>query len=132
MKKALFIPVAVFAVALSVSACGDSKDDAGPTAASTGATPPATPAGGETGAAAGNGGQTPKAGGKLTPVQRELLTKLRDCMIKKGYGMPEVSADNPVMAPSDKKGRSDEQVNKDAGECLAQNQPKMPSLPAGG
>ena len=131
MKKLLFVPVAAAAVALSVSACGDSKDDAGGAAAPT-ASAPAAQAGGEASAAPSKGGQTSNGGGKLTPVQREMLTKLRNCMIKKGYGMPEVSAGNPVMAPSDKKGRSDEHVNKDAGQCLAENQPKMPSPPTGG
>lgn len=131
MKKLLIVPVVV--LALGVSACGDSGDDAGGAAAPTASAPATQAGGGATSAAPGDGGQTPNGGGKkLTPVQREMLTKLRDCMIKKGYGMPEVSAGNPVMAPSDKKGRSDEQVNKDAAQCLAQNQPKMPSFPAGG
>ncbi|MFA1537726.1 hypothetical protein [Actinomadura monticuli] len=131
MKKVLFVPVAAAALALGVSACGGSDDDAGDAAPPTAASTSATQTGGATPApsATDNGGGTPKDGATLTPVQREMLTKLRDCMVKKGYGMPEVTPGNPVMAPTDKNGKSDEQVNKDAAQCFAQNRP---TLPAGG
>ncbi len=91
--------------ALSLSACGNSKDDAGSGSASPSeASTPATPSG-------GNGGGN---GGKLAPAQRESLTKLRSCMIKKGYDMPEINPNNPVMAPKNTNGKSNGQVNKDA------------------
>jgi hypothetical protein len=132
MKKLLFIPVAVAALALSVSACGDSKDDAGgSTGASAPATAPASAPGG--GATAGSGGQTSAAGGgKLTPAQRELQTKLRDCMVKKGYEMPAANVDNPGMKPTNTNGKSQEQVVKDQGECLKATMPSLPPMPTGG
>ncbi|GAA1873108.1 hypothetical protein [Actinomadura bangladeshensis] len=139
MKKLLFIPVAAAALALGVSACGGSEDDAGGSTASTGASAPATapataPASApDGGAAEGSGGQTPAAGGgKLTPAQRELQAKLRDCMVKRGYEMPAASVDNPGMKPTNTNGKSQEQVIKDQGECLKQTMPSMPPMPTGG
>ncbi|CNE28080.1 Uncharacterised protein [Mycobacterium tuberculosis] len=125
MKKLLFIPVAAAALALSVSACGDSEDDAG---GSTGASAPATAP-----ASAPDGGATAgSGGGKLTPAQRELQTKLRDCMVEKGYEMPAADVDNPGMKPTNTNGKSQEQVVKDQGECLKATMPSLPPMPTGG
>ncbi|QKW33617.1 hypothetical protein HUT06_05875 [Actinomadura sp. NAK00032] len=130
MKKLLFIPVTAVALVLSVSACGDSEDDAGSAAPPSASAPAAQqPSGGATTGQTPAPAKTSNGGGKLTPAQRELQTKIRDCMVKKGYGMPEVDGNNPVLVPTDKNGKSDEQVNKDAGECLAATRP---SFPAGG
>ncbi|NKZ02466.1 hypothetical protein [Actinomadura latina] len=131
MKNLLVIPAAI-ALTLSLSACGDSKDDAGGGSASpsAGTSAPATPSGGGGGGTiTGNGGGTATnggggggGGGSLTPAQRESLGKLRACMIKKGYDMPEIDPNNPVMAPKNTNGKSNEQVNKDAAECATQSQ----------
>ncbi|WP_131732353.1 hypothetical protein [Actinomadura formosensis] len=118
MKKLLLIPVTAAALALSLSACGSDSKDGG---SASGATASATQPGG--GTITGNGGQTTNGGGKITPAQREALTKTRECMIKKGYDMPEVDPANPVMMPKNKNGKSDAQVNKDAAECAAQSLP---------
>lgn len=119
MKKLLLIPVTAAALALSLSACGSDSEDGG---SASGAAASATQPGG--GTITGNGGQTTNGGGgKIIPAQREALTKARECMIKKGYDMPEVDPANPVMVPKNKNGKSDAQVNKDAAQCAAQSQP---------
>lgn len=121
MKKLLLTSITTTVLALSLSACGSGSKDDVDALLSSAPTPPTLPDGGTI---TGNGGQTTNGGGrKLTPAQRESLTKVRECMLKKGYHMPEVNPTNPVMAPKNNNGKSDTQVNKDAEECAAQSQP---------
>ncbi|TDD59678.1 hypothetical protein E1293_46250 [Actinomadura darangshiensis] len=132
MKKLLVIPAAAFVLTVGLSACGDSDDGGGGgTISGNGgaSSAPATQGGG--GTVTGNGGSNgggsggggSKGGGKLTAAQRESLTKLRNCMVKKGYDMPELDPNNPVMAPKNTGGKSTDQVNKDAAACASQSQP---------
>ncbi|MFI0372731.1 hypothetical protein ACH35V_33130 [Actinomadura sp. 1N219] len=127
MKKLLVIPVTAAALALSLSACGGDSDDAGgSTSPSSGTSVSASPGGGTI---TGNGGGTNGGGGnggggtggsELTPAQKQSLTKLVECMRKKGYEMPEPTS--PAIAPKNVEGKDPDKINKDSQECAAQSQ----------
>ncbi|MFI0481881.1 hypothetical protein [Actinomadura sp. 9N215] len=128
MKKLLVIPVTAAALALSLSACGGDSDDAGGSSSpSSGTSAPASPGGGgtitgngggSTGGGTGSGGGT--GGSELTPAQKQSLTKLVECMRKKGYEMPEPTS--PAVAPKNVEGKDPAKVNKDSQDCVAQSQ----------
>ncbi|TMQ97809.1 hypothetical protein ETD83_19885 [Actinomadura soli] len=127
MKKLLVIPVTVATLALSMSACGGDSDDAGGSSTpSSGTSAPATPGGGGTitgnGGGGTGGGSTGggTGGSELTPAQKQALTKLVECMRKKGYEMPEPTS--PAIAPKNIEGKDPDKVNKDSQECTAQSQ----------
>lgn len=121
------IPVVTVAL-LVMSACGGNTADLarGGSPSHTSVSAPATQPGADAGTGNGgdpaDGGSISGGGGKLTPAQRETLTKLRACMIRKGYDMPEINPNNPIMAPKNNNGKSNDQVNQDAAECATQSQ----------
>ncbi|TDD32530.1 hypothetical protein E1287_22350 [Actinomadura sp. KC06] len=125
MKKLLVIPVTAAALTLSLSACGGDSDDAGGSSSpSSGTSTSASPGGGTI---TGNGGGTNgggsgggTGGSELTPAQKKSLTKLVECMRKKGYEMPEPTS--PAIAPKNVEGKDPDKVNKDSQECAAQSQ----------
>lgn len=120
MKALLVVPVAVMALALSMSACGgesqDAKDATAPPVTK-GSTPAAQPTQGG-GTITGDGGGR-VGGGNLTSAQKRSLAKMVACMRKKGYDMPDVG-DSPVIKPNNVQGMDPNKVNKDSQDCAAQ------------
>lgn len=123
MKKALIVPGAVLALALSVSACGSDSKDAPEAKGATSAAASPSPSSelekklGEDGAGSIQGNQT------MNPQQAKMATKFVECMRKLGYDMPEPSAPGFNFSPKDANSMDAQKLQKlrkDSAQCSQQ------------